>query len=405
MSERPLLARQPILNREQKIYAYELLCRPIPTDNEAWQTAHGSSATTEVVIGAVHEIGMMAVTGGKPAFINFTADFLNIDPPLSPAEMVVELLEHIPYNDSNLQAVDRLRQQGYRIAVDDFTGDAEQARWLNVADIVKVDLMALKEGQTASQLRQKFDREGMLWLAEKVETYEEFERCKEAGYDLFQGYFFSKPVTMFGRRTPDSHMAVMQLLGTLNRTDSEFEEIVGVIRRDPQLSYRLLQMANSPNVNHGASITTLQRAATALGLNRIRSWASLLALGKLSDKPAILQQQALLRACLMQEISAYADSMEPDTAFTLGLFSLLDAMLDMPIEDVCARVSLPPELTGALTQKTGVYGRHLDAIQHWELGNADAIEWRTLSVSPSEMEVCIESAIQSTLQESGVLNS
>ncbi|WP_297533275.1 EAL and HDOD domain-containing protein [Thalassolituus sp.] len=403
MQDRPLLARQPILDSNKAIYAYELLCRPIPDASEAWQDAHGNSATTEVVIGALHEIGMALVTGGRPAFVNFTADFLSIDLPLSPDEMVIELLEHIPATDKNINAVTRLKQQGFRIAVDDFTGDEAQATWLKYADIVKVDLPALGSPDNAGAVRKKFHREGLLWLAEKVETHEEFEHCKAAGYDLFQGYFFSKPVILFGRRTPDSHLAVMQLLGALNQEEADVDDIVDTVRRDPQLSYRLLQMANSPQVNHGAPITTLQRAATALGLSRIRNWANLLALGKLSDKPAVLQQQALFRGYLMQSLSAGTDTMEPDTAFTLGLFSLLDAMLDMPIDEVCARVNLPKELTQAITENAGVYGQHLKALMQWEKGAADTIDWASLEVTPSELEASIEQAILTVSQQSGDL--
>ena len=400
MQDRPLLARQPILDSNKSIYAYELLCRPIPNATEAWQDAHGNNATTEVVIGALHEIGMALVTGGRPAFVNFTADFLSIDLPLSPDEMVIELLEHIPATDKNINAVTRLKQQGFRIAVDDFTGSDAQAEWLKYADIVKVDLPALGSLEEAGAVRKKFHRDGLIWLAEKVETYEEFEHCKASGYDLFQGYFFSKPVLLFGRRTPDSHLAVMQLLGALNQEEADFDDIVDTIRRDPQLSYRLLQMANSPQVNHGAPITTLQRAATALGLSRIRNWANLLALGKLSDKPVILQQQALFRGYLMQNLSGTTKSMEPDTAFTLGLFSLLDAMLDMPIDEVCARVSLPKELTLAITEHVGPYGKHLKALTQWEKGEAEAIDWSTLEVSPSELEASIEQAIHTVSQQS-----
>ncbi|MEC8105011.1 MAG: HDOD domain-containing protein [Pseudomonadota bacterium] len=405
MQDRPLLARQPILDKQQSIYAYELLCRPVPTDNVTWQNAHGNDATTEVVIGALHEIGMASVTAGLPAFVNFTADFLVIDLPLSPDEMVVELLEHIPPSETNIAAVKRLKKQGYRIAVDDFTGSSDQATWLAYADIVKVDLPALTGKSDAATIRDTFHRDGLLWLAEKVETHEEFEACKQAGYDLFQGYFFSKPVTMFGRRTPDSHLAVMQLITALNKPDAEFEDIVDTVRRDPQLSFRLLQMANSPTVNQGASITTLQRAATALGLNRIKRWANLLALGKLSDKPAILQQQALFRAHLMQGISAFSDELDPDTAFTLGLFSLLDALLDLPIDEVCAKVSLPDELTEAISKHTGIYGRHLAAIHCWEHGDADAIPWKQLCLTPSQLETTIEQAIVLVSEESGALGT
>ena len=405
MLERPLLARQPILDRELQVFAYELLCRPVPTDNIEWQTTNGNSATTEVVISALHEIGMSLVTGGRPAFVNFTQDFLNIDPPMGPDDLVIELLEHIPANEDTQAAVLRLKNQGYRIAVDDFTGDPAQAAWLDYADIVKVDLIALNDFDDAQTLHRKYQREGLIWLAEKVETHEQFLKCKEFGYDLFQGYFFSRPTTLFGKRTPDSHIAVMELLSALNSPDAGFDEVVTAVRKDPQLSYRLMQMANSSAVNRGQPVTTVQRAATLLGLSRIRHWANMLALGKLSDKPVILQQQALFRGALLQEIANQSSALDSDTGFTLGLFSLLDAMMDMPLEEVCARIHLPEELTQALIQGYGIYGAHLNAIKLWEQGEASAIDWPNIAVTPSDLELCIERAINATQNTTGVLGS
>lgn len=405
MPDRPLLARQPILDRSQQVYAYELLCRPVPSETLQWQQLNGSSATTEVVIGAIHEIGMALVTGGLPAFVNFTEEWLAMDPPLNPADMVVEILEHIPLNERNLKSVQALKKLGYRIAVDDFTGGEDHAKWLNYADIVKVDLIGLNNLEEAGELKLRYQRDNLLWLAEKVETHEEFHRCREMGYDLFQGFFFSKPVTLYGKRTPDSHLAVMQLLGVLNQVESDFDQIVKVIRNDPQLSYRLMQIANSAAYNSGAPITSLQRAVTLLGLTKIRNWASLLALGKLSDKPAVLQKQSLFRAYLAQNMAQYSNALEPDVAFTLGLFSLLDAMMDTVLEDVCAKIALPDELTTALIKHSGPYGILLDAINAWEKGTPEKIQWNALSLTPSELEICIENAISVSQTTSSLLSN
>lgn len=404
MSDRPLLARQPILDRSQKVFAYELLCRPVPSETVEWQESSGNSATTEVVIGAIHEVGMSLVTGGLPAFINFTEDWLAMDPPLSPADMVVEILEHIPLNERNLKSVQVLKDKGYRIAVDDFTGSLAQAQWLQYADIVKVDLIGLKHIEDARTIIQQYRREGLTWLAEKVETHEQFQACIDMGYDLFQGFFFSKPLTLYGKRTPDSHIAVMQLLGVLNQTDSDFDEIIKVIRNDPQLSYRLMQIANSAAYNPGAPITSLQRAVTLLGLSKIKNWASLLALGKLSEKPAILQEQSLFRAHLAQNIAQHNTALESDTAFTLGLFSLLDAMMDTQLDEVCRRIALPEALTDALIKHKGSYGLLLKAIDLWERGSPEAIDWKSLQITPTELELCIENAISVSRATSGLLS-
>ena len=404
MPDRPLLARQPILDKTQKVFAYELLCRPVPSETLEWQASNGNNATTEVVIGAIHEVGMSLVTGGLPAFVNFTEDWLAMDPLLSPADMVVEILEHIPLNEKNLKSVQSLRSKGYRIAVDDFTGSEDQAEWLKYADIVKVDLIGLKDIEDARVLINQYQRDDLTWLAEKVETHQEFEACKAMGYELFQGFFFSKPITLYGKRTPDSHLAVMQLLGVLNQTESDFDEITKVIRNDPQLSFRLMQIANSAAYNSGAPITSLQRAVTLLGLNKIRNWASLLALGKLSDKPAILQEQSLFRAYLAQNIAQYSKVLEPDIAFTLGLFSLLDAMMDTVLEDVCARIALPEALTQALVKHRGPYGLLLEAINAWEKGTPEKIQWDALVITPTELELCIENAIELSRATSGLLS-
>jgi len=164
-------------------------------------------------------------------------------------------------------------------------------------------------------------------------------------------------------------------------------------------------MANSSAVNRGQPVTTVQRAATLLGLSRIRHWANMLALGKLSDKPVILQQQALFRGALLQEIANQSSALDSDTGFTLGLFSLLDAMMDMPLEEVCARIHLPEELTQALIQGYGIYGAHLNAIKLWEQGEASAIDWPNIAVTPSDLELCIERAINATQNTTGVLGS
>ncbi|WP_300427493.1 EAL and HDOD domain-containing protein [uncultured Thalassolituus sp.] len=400
----PLLARQPILDKSLRVTAYELLCRPVPSESLQWQQQSGNEATTEVVIGALHEVGMEAVTGGLPAFVNFTQEWLTRTPPLPPKQMVIELLEHIPFSDEHAAAVKKLKSKGYRIAVDDFIGDATQAKWLPYADIVKVDLLGLPDGTDAAMLIERFNRPGLIWLAEKVESYEDFNAAKAAGYTLFQGYFYSKPQIIYGKRTPDSHIAVMRLLKALNDQEQDIDDIIRIISEDPQLSFRLMQMANSAAFSGGRTVTSLIRATMQLGLDRIRSWASLLALGKLSDKPQALRYQALFRGHLAREISLHYPALEADTAFTLGLFSLLDAMMDTDLSDVCARLSLKKDLTSALTEHLGDYGVILATVIACDTGQLDAIPWHALPISEAELEACQEAALNMTGQSSNLID-
>jgi len=389
----PLLARQPILDRELRVVAYELLCRPIPSDNLVWQSANGDQATSEVVIGAMHEIGLELVTGGLPAFVNLTEQWLHTPLAIEPDHLVAEVLEHIKPTAANMAAVQILRDKGYRIAIDDYIGGAEQSLWLPLADIVKVDLLGLENMEMLGELKDKYQRPGLQWLAEKVENYNQYEYCKTIGYDLFQGYFYSKPMILYGHRLPDNQMAVLQLLQALNRKDADINEIGKILQTDPQLSFRLLQMVNSSAMGCTTKVTSIQRAIMMLGLDRIRNWTSLLALGRLDSKPRALQEQAMTRAFTAQELAGSNPSLEPDTAFTLGLFSLLDAFMDVSLEDICSRLVLPDNLSEGLLRHEGQYGALLQTLQLIEKGEWNKIPWKLIGITPEQMSPLLKRAL------------
>lgn len=212
-----------------------------------------------------------------------------------------------------------------------------------------------------------------------METPEEYEVCRKAGCTLFQGYFFAKPTTMYGKRLPDNKISVLQLLEQLNNPDAEIADISKTLQTEPQLSFRLLQLVNSAAVACAVEVTSIQQALMLVGLDKIKTWAKVLSLGQLSDKPEVLREQAVLRGFLTQELATKQTTLDSNTAFTLGLFSLLDAFLDLSMEEVCERLNLPQELSGALTHHKGKYGQILSLVEEMERAN-----WESASFSQLE---------------------
>ncbi|WP_430462275.1 EAL and HDOD domain-containing protein [Thalassolituus sp. LLYu03] len=385
----PLLARQPILDTHQTVVGYELLCRPAPEDTLTWQVSHGDRATSEVMISAFNDLGIDEVTGGLPAFVNFTEHWLQ-NPPILPAtNLVAEVLEHIHPTDANLKALRTLRKLGYRIALDDYQGEIIHEPLLPLVDIIKVDIRRLGNLDSLPGLISRYQRDGLTWLAEKVETQEEFKICRDAGCELFQGYFFSRPANVYGKRLPDNQLAVLQLIRLLNDPDAEFDDIASALQSDPQLSYKLLRIVNSAAVGCAREVTSIHRAIVIVGLSRLKAWANLISLGKLSDKPPVLREQAVVRAYLCQALTFAWPHLDDDTAFTIGLFSLLDAFLDFPLDAICERLSMPEPLTLALTRQEGDYGFILKTVIAMEQADWDSIDWNVLAgmgVTPADLE-------------------
>ena len=385
----PLLARQPILNRQQKTIGYELLCRPIPRNTDVWQEEFGDQATGEVLITAFNEIGIDFVTGGLPAFINFTQFWIENPPLFTASKIIAEILENIEPTTKNIQAIKRLHETGFRLALDDYQGDPEKEAFFPYLDIIKVDIRLLPSLDVLSELIEKNKHYELTWLAEKVETREEFDACKAAGCDLFQGYFFSQPTNIYGQRFPDSYHSVLQLLQVLNEENLDIEQVANILKTDPQLSYRALKAVNAAAFAQRREVTSIHQAILLLGINRIKTWSNIFALGKLTHKPEALREQAVIRALICQKLAFSNPSLDAETAFTIGLFSLLPGFLDKSIQQICFSLKLPSIMVDALTKQQGPYGLLLKTIIAMEQGHWDAIQWECLkshNITPTAVE-------------------
>ncbi len=376
MPQSPILfARQPIFDRELQVYGYELLYRSVQEAGEPF--ADGEQATSQVLLDAFTELAINDVVGEKFAFVNFTQQLLGTELPFTPQRLVVEVLEDQTINQELLDNLARLKRAGFTIALDDFVLTADTAALVRYADIIKLDVLDLSETQLLQHVK-KLQPHARL-LAEKIETHEQLEHCKSLGFSLFQGYFLSRPDLIKGKKTIENRTTVMALLAELYRSDISIDALEQIISRDPVLSYKLLRLINSAAYRFAQEISSLRQAIMLLGINQIRGWASLIALNKLEDKPKELITTTLTRAKLCQQLGGVIQpNVAPDSYFTLGLLSTVDAFLDRPLKDVIDTLPLSQELKVALTRHDGKMGLILSTIKQYEQGNWAEIDWATL---------------------------
>jgi EAL and modified HD-GYP domain-containing signal transduction protein len=344
-----LIARQAIFDRERKVYGYELLYR----SNAASSGFDGTSAeaaTMQVLSNTLMAIGAEKVLGGKKAFVNFDQRLLRQEMHLMlpPESIVIEILETVKPTADLIALCQSIAQQGYALALDDFANDPGWEPLTRIAGLIKVDLRLISREEQECMLRTYRPR-GVMMLAEKVETYAEFDWARRAGYDLFQGYFFARPMLVSSHQIPAVKSSCLLLLREVHRPDFDFERVEELLREDVALTYKLLRYVNSAIFARRTDIESIGQALIVLGEEGIRRWVALAALPMLAtDKPTELLTLSLVRASFCERLAGLAQAAPPGQAFLMGMFSLLDALIDQPLHEALRSVDLGPEVTQAL---------------------------------------------------------
>ena len=371
------LARQPILDRGLRLVGYELLFREPP--RTAADVVDHAAATSSVVLNALTEIGLRRVVGSHTAWINVSREFLlgGLVRTLPADRVGLEILEDQAIDEELVAAVQTLRADGYRFALDDFRYHPDAEPLLELVDIVKLDLIALGRAGFADHVERLRDR-GVGLLAEKVETHDDHRFCAELGCTRFQGYFYCRPELLSDRRIDAGRVSLLQLLGALQNPALELEEVERLISRDVGLSLRLLRYINSALFHLRGDVTSIGQAVALLGLRQLRRWATLSAFAGVDDKPVALTVTALVRARFCELAAAGRRDLDPASLFTVGLFSVIDALLDTPIEQVLASVPFVAEISLALTDRQGPMGEIL--------GTVIALEEGGLTYAPAGLE-------------------
>jgi EAL and modified HD-GYP domain-containing signal transduction protein len=366
IDERVLLARQPILDRDERVVAYELLYRPIPDGGGPLDPV---AATAAVIVNGLSDVGLDSLVGPHPAYVNVTREFLLGVPalPLAPERVVLELLEDQELDGALLDALRTLVDAGFTIALDDFQYSPEQDPLLELAAIAKLDVRALSPERLAHDAA-LLKRRGLRLVAEKVETYEEAQHCKALGFDAFQGYYFARPALVHGRPLPTTQITTLcRLLET--GADVDIDELETIIECDLGLSQRLLRLSNSAALSPATPVRSLRHALTMLGTRAIRRNATILSLAGIADAPHVVLGTALVRARMAEQLAPWSSAC-PDRAFTVGLFSLLGALVRQPLPELLSELPFDERTTAALLHGTEPEGELLRAIVAHERGEA-----------------------------------
>ncbi len=361
------IARQPIFTVQRKLYGYELLYRG--TKTSSLSNTSGNKATTSVLSSAFLTEGLEKISGSLPCFINFTSDLLLQDLPASfPKKLiVVEILEDVLPTPEIVAICKKLRKEGYTIALDDFVYDPSLEPLISIADIIKFDFL-LTPIETLQKTLNKLSGYKLKYLAEKVESYDEFIQASKLGFSYFQGYFFCKPEKIRIREIDSSKINLVCLLAEVNKKTTTLRNIEEIVLRDVALAYKLLRYINSSYFYRLNRIDSVAHAITYLGENELRRFIILMLISELaSDKPGELVRLAVVRA-KMAELLALETPMKnkADELFLLGLFSLLDALLDTNIEYICEQLTLSENLKNALVGQTGPYADFLNVVISYE---------------------------------------
>ncbi|MFQ5645251.1 MAG: EAL and HDOD domain-containing protein [Thiogranum sp.] len=385
------IGRQPIYDRKLVVYAYELLFRT--ADMNAAAITDGDQATSDVIINTFLELGLDNIVSNRLAFINLTRSFFVNEHSISlPKDRVVlELLEDIEADDDVVAGVKRLSDQGYTIALDDFIYHESLKPLVKLARIIKIDIMALDRDEVRDHVR-ALRKHSLSLLAEKVETQEEFDFCMELGFDYFQGYFLAQPKVIRGQRLPNNRLAILKLLSRLQDPDISPQQLEDLIARDIAFSYRILRYVNSAAFALPRKIESIQQAVVILGLQSIKSWTTLLAMSQVDNKPAELVITAMIRAKMAEELARAQHAERPDSFFTVGLFSALDALMDNTMEEILTQLPLADHISDALLQRKGLHGEVLSIVLAYERGQWDRIQ--STALSRAQIRDCYLMAVQ-----------
>lgn len=370
------VARQPIYDRQLNVVGYELLFRNNHSNSAVF--SDGARASSQVISHTFMGIGLENLVGSNPAFINLTNDFfINEQPiPMRPEQVVLEVREEVLPEKAVLHGLQQLAEKGYAIALDDFVYRPELEPLLALATYVKLDLSS----HSHEQLREQIElcrHHHLKLLAQKVETHEDLAACRELGFDYFQGYFFCHPQTVRGRSEPSNRALLVSLMKRLQETDVDMEAVGRLLIQDVVLSYKLLRYINCANYTIRREIDSVYDALMLLGSETIKKWTALLLMSSnQSDKPGELLTTTMVRARMCELLAQDHPTIIPAQAFTVGLFSTLDAVMDIPMEELLDTVSLSSPIRFALLHREGALGELLTQVLCYEQG-----EWSELDTS------------------------
>lgn len=369
------IARQPIFDKTKEVYGYELLFRGSNTSNAYNGTSAESS--TAVVLGGLFEIGVDKIVGDKKAFVNFNYNSLmsNSIELVDPSTLIIEVLEDVEVDARLMRRLDSLHKEGYRIALDDFVQSIKDFKIVPVADIIKYDLIATPLDTIQDEVMEALRRKKVL-LAEKVETEEEFIAARKMGFQLFQGYFFSKPVIIAGLKGKKPDITIYRrILNELHQEEPSFQGLAEILETDVSVAYRLVNVVSKKD-EHDIQ-KGLKSALVKMGLTDFERWVHIMMLQDLSvNKPHELIRTSLIRSKFGELVANNTGSLytRASEVSLMCLFSVLDAMLDLTMEEAMADLSISSDIKDALVKREGALEPVLELAEAYEQADWEKLD-------------------------------
>lgn len=363
------VARQPILDAEKQLFGYELLFRD-GVDN-VFPDIDENEATTRLIEGSQFNLGLEHLTGNKPAFINFTLDTIlkNYPTMLPPEKIVVEILETVTPSKKLLAAVKNLHEQGYVLALDDYEHKPVWRHFYPYIEFIKIDLRAMSLEEVKQVMLDVREFKHIKFLAEKVETLEEFEQCKALGFTYFQGYFFFKPEIVKTKNLSPNQLILAELLAETSSEHIDLAKVTQIFERDINLAYKLLRYSNSSIFKRRGDISTIKQAIVSLGQYELKKFLSLLFTASVNNgKPQELLKLSMVRARFCEKLADSDKVCDSSMAFLTGMLSLIDAILDEDIKTLMEKLPLSIEIKNALVDNQGQLATFLQLAKSYERG-------------------------------------
>ncbi|MBN2221146.1 MAG: EAL domain-containing protein [Vallitaleaceae bacterium] len=368
------VARQPIFDRTKEVIAYELLYRD-SKDNVYNMNLNESSATSILLLNSYLNFGMNLLTDNKRGFINFGPDLILEDVPhlLSQNQVVIELLETVKPDRHLLEKIRYLKTEGYIIALDDYVIDYPYQEIIDLCDIIKVDFRA-NSTHEIKIITNFLAEQNKILLAEKVESYEEFEFALRLGYEFFQGYFFCRPILEKQKKLNGLSYRYMQIQEELVKKEIDYKAISTLIESEVTISYKLLKLVNS-SFSLINDVNSIQHALSILGIDAFQKWFSLAIIHQLGDnKPNELITVAMLRMRFMELISENSVFVQHIHSLRLiGILSVIDALLEQPMDDLMKQLPLSDSIKDTLLQKPSLYLAAFQLVLSYENGDFDKV--------------------------------
>ncbi len=377
------IARQPIFDSKENIYGYELLFRS-GLEN-FFSCENPDHATSSVIVDSFLLFGIETLTAGRYAFLNFTDDLIlkKFATLLPNHQVIIEILETVDPTPEMISACKELKSRGYQLALDDFEYRPDLDPLVKIADLIKIDIQKTPLEEWKEQAK-KFDGQNIPFLAEKVETREQFRMAQELGFKYFQGFFFGQPETFSTREIHGFKLNYIHLMKEISEEHPNFDRIEEIVKREPMICYKLFRYLNSPIFAFSREIQSIHHALILLGLNEVRKWISVVSLAAIgADKPSALMTSLIVRAKYCEMLASLMGKKELELdLFLMGLLSMIDTVLESPLNKILEQVSTSNAVKSALLQGDGPLKPVFDLLLATEQGN-----WSQISQNASLLAI------------------